>query len=66
MLRCMLAIMFAKLLALNHTSMSLMANNAIVDIEEPEFCRVYHTLWILGTKMGERKCKTSEVSKESR
>ena len=33
------AITFARLLVLNHTNMSPMADSAIVDIKEPEFCR---------------------------
>ena len=33
------AIIFARLLALNHTSMSPMADSAIVDIKELESCR---------------------------
>ena len=60
------AIMFARLLALNHTSMSPMADSAIVDIEEPEFCRAYHALRISETKMGEHKCKIPEVSEGPR
>ena len=55
------AITFARLLALNHTSMSLMADSATVDIKEPKFCRAYRALQISETKMGECKCKTSEV-----
>ena len=60
------AIMFVRLLALNHTNMSPMADSAIVDIEEPEFCRAYRALQISESKMGERKCKTSEVSEGPR
>ena len=58
----MLAIMFAKLLVLNYRTMSPMADSAIVDIEEPKFCRAHYALRISETKMGEHKCKTPEVS----
>ena len=60
------AITFARLLALNHTSMSPMADSAIVDIKEPEFCKAHRALWISETKMGEHKCKTLEVSEGPR
>ena len=60
------AIMFARLLALNHTSINLITDNTIVNIKKPEFCRAHRALQISETKMGERKCKTPEVSEGPR
>ena len=66
MTRCMPTIMFIKVLALNHTSMSPMADSAIVDIKEPEFCRAHRALQLSQTKIGEHKCKTPKVSEGPR